>query len=363
LKESLERLRALSRAQSTDRVLVDLGTFGQSALLLGSTAGAELARQGHPRCVVDPHRRHLCLGPAAAQALGSDFVRLGWHRTEAGAGKSRAVPSALLSRRWFAGAGSRLSATEVLGLTLPPGLPHMLTHGSADSDEHLEMLHQLDPPIDGPLTTLAALMGAEAHAVLMAGPGRPRAGLFDWAFDTCARAYARVLESLPQRPQIVWMRDDFGLAPPQVIDNEILPRWRRWLSRGWGSTLPAMQCDAAAWARLAALADAGVRIVSPGPDCAPAPPGRLRQGLPDTLILHGVTDFDALLEALRGGRAQGLIDAACDLALCWPVIASPCAPLPMRTPLADLSWASNYLKTLALGNRKARREIIADRPG
>jgi hypothetical protein len=362
VKSSIERIRALSKGKSTDRVLVDLGTFGQGALQLGSAAGAALARSGHLRCLADGQRRNLCVHASAAIALGSDFLRVGWHRG-AGVRTADAVPALSLGLAWLLGDRhkARLVDAEILALRLPtqPPWPLKVEEEAQGVDS---LVRELDPPIEGPLGILGALLGRATLIELLAARVQSAEALLDWAFSTYTEVYSRVISGLPERPHLVWHFDDFLAAPLQGVRERLLPRWRECLRHVGDRALTAMRCDEAAWAVVPELVHAGVQIVSPA--CASATSvASSRNGLPDHVILHGVTDFDALLDALRGGRAQGLIDVAADLAQLWPVIASPRSPLPRRTTLAELAWAAGYLKTLDLGSSRARREVLADRKG
>ena len=363
MKSSIECLRALSKGRSTDRVLVDLGTFGHGALPLGSAAGAALARSGHLRCLADGQRRNLCMHASAAGALGSDFLRVGWHRG-AGVRTADAVPALSLGLAWLLGDRhkARLVDAEILALRLPAQAPWPLkVDEEAQGDDSL--VRELDPPIEGPLGILGTLLGRTALIELLAVKSRSAEPLLDWAFSTYAEVYSRVISGLPERPNVVWYFDDFLAAPLQVVRESLLPRWRECMRPVGDRALTAMRCDETAWAVLPELAKAGVHIVSPAGTPAASSVALLRGGLPDHVILHGVTDFDALLDALRAGRAQGLIAVAAELAQLWPVIASPRAPLSRRTPLAELAWAAGYLKTLDVGSSRARREVLADRYG
>jgi hypothetical protein len=363
VESSIERIRALSKGKRTDRVLVDLGTVGQGALQLGSAAGAALARSGHLRCLADGQRRNLCMHASAAVALGSDFLRVGWHRG-AGVRTADAVPALSLGLAWLLGDRdkARLVDAEILALRLPAQTPWPLkVDGEEQADDAL--VRELDPPIEGPLGILGVLLGRAALIELLAARSRRGEALLDWAFSTYAEVYSRVISGLPERPHIVWYFDDFVAAPLQAVRESLLSRWRECLRQVGDRALTAMRCDETARAVLPELVKAGVQIVSPAGAPAASSAASLRDGLPDHVILHGVTDFDALLDALRGGRAQALIDVAADLAQLWPVIASPRTPLARRTPLAELAWAAGYLKTLDVGSSRARREVLADRKG
>jgi len=364
VKSSIECIRALSKGRSTDRVLVDLGTFGQGALQLGSAAGAALARSGHLRCLADGQRHNLCMHAPAAIELGSDFLRVGWHRG-AGVRTADAVPALSLGLAWLLGDRdkARLVDAEILALRLPAQAPWPLKVEEEEEQGDDLLVRELDPPIEGPLGILGVLLGRAALIERLVASSRSAEALLDWAFSRYAEVYSRVTSGLPERPHIVWHFDDFLAAPLQVVRENILPRWRECLREVGDGVLTAMRCDETAWAVSPELAKAGVQIVSPVGTPAASSAASLRDGLPDHVILHGVTDFDALLDALRGGRAQALIDVAADLAQLWPVIASPRTSLPRRTPLAELAWATGYLKTLDVGSSRARREVLADRKG
>jgi hypothetical protein len=357
----IERVRALSKGKSVDRVLVDVGTFGRSALPLGSAAGASLARSGHVRCLADAQRRNLCLHASAANELGSDFLRVGWHRG-AGVRTADAVPALSLGLAWLLEGRDkgRLDENEVLALHVPSGIPWPLQVEDEDKGDDA-LGRELDPPIEGPLALLGALLGRATLAGMLSDEPKRAAGLLDWAFSTYAEAYGRVIAGLSERPHLTWHSDDFAAAPIGVIRQQLLPRWRECLRAVGNRALVAMQCDEQAWAVLPGLVQAGVQVASPAGAPTLTPVATMRNGLPDDLILHGVTDFEALLEALRSGRAQALIDVAADLAQLWPVIAAPRAPLARRTPLSELAWAAGYLKTLDVGSRRSRREILSER--
>ena len=361
MKSSIERIVALSKGKSTDRVLVDLGTCGRSALQMGSAAGASLGRSGHVRCLVDGQRRSLCVHAPAAVALGSDFLRVGWHRG-AGVRTADAVPTLSLGLVWLLAdrKKARLSETEVLSLRLLGQAPWPLkTDAVGQRDDSL--VRALAPPIEGPLALLGALLGRPALSELLDKQPRRAARLLDWAFSTYGEVYVRVIAGLAEQPHVVWHFDDFLAAPLAVVRKQVLPRWRECLRQVGNHVLTAMRCDENAWAILPELAEAGVEIASPIGSAAYATVLKARLVVPEHMILHGVTDFDGLFAALRGGRAQTLIDLAVNLAELWPVIASPRGPLPLRVPLADLTWAAEYLKTLDVGNHRARRQILAER--
>jgi len=361
VKSSIERIVALSKGKSTDRVLVDLGTCGRSALQMGSAAGASLGRSGHVRCLADGQRRSLCVHAPAAVALGSDFLRVGWHRG-AGVRTADAVPTLSLGLVWLLAdrKKARLSETEVLSLRLLGQAPWPLkTDAVGQRDDSL--VRALAPPIEGPLALLGALLGRPALSELLDKQPRRAARLLDWAFSTYGEVYARVIAGLAERPHMVWHVDDFLAAPLAAVRKQLLPRWRECLRAAGNRVLTAMKCDENAWAVLPELAKAGVAIASPAGGMEHATVLKARRAVPDQMILHGVTDFDALFDALRRGRAQTLIDLAGDLAQLWPVIASPRAPLPRRVSLEDLTWAAEYLKTLDVGNHRSRREVLAER--
>jgi hypothetical protein len=361
VKSSIERLVALSKGKSTDRVLVDLGTYGHSALQIGSAAGATLSRSGHVRCLADGLRPSLCMHAPAAKVLGSDILRVGWHRG-AGVRGADGVPALSLGPVWILGdrKKTRLSETEILSLRLPDDAPWPLradAHGQHDDS----LVRALAPPIEGPLTILGALLGRSAIRELLDHQPRSASRLLDWAFSMYSEVYERVISGLAERPHMVWHVDDFLAAPLAAVRKQLLPRWRECLGAAGNRVLTAMKCDENAWAVLPELAKAGVAIVSPAGGMEHATVLKARRAAPDQMILHGVTDFDALFDALRRGRAQTLIDLAGDLAQLWPVIASPRAPLPRRVSLEDLTWAAEYLKTLDVGNHRSRREVLAER--
>jgi len=361
VKSSIERIVALSNGKSTDRVLVDLGTYGHGALQMGSSAGATLGRSGHEKCLADGSRHSLCVHAPAAKVLGSDLLRVGWHR-RAGARTGDALPGVSVGLFWLLGdrKKARLSETEILSLRLPDEAPWPLkTDAPGQRDDSL--VRALAPPIEGPLAILAGLLGRTALRELLEKQPRSAARLLDWAFSTYSEVYARVISGLAEQPHVVWHVDDFVAAPLAAVRKQLLPRWRECLRQAGNRALTAMKCDENAWAVLPDLAKAGVEIASPAGGTEHAAVLRARRAVPDQMILHGVTDFDALFDALRKGRAQALIDLAGDLAQLWPVIASPRAPLPRRVSLADLTWAAEYLKTLDVGNHLARREVLAER--
>ena len=340
---------------------MDLGTYGHSALSLGSAAGAALNRAGHVRCLAGGQQHSICLHAPAAKALGSDLLRVGWHRG-AGVRSADAVPALYSGLAWLLGDRQkiRLGEAEILSLRLPAQAPWPLnTDAVGQHDDSL--VRALAPPIEGPLAILGGMLGRPQLSQMLDKRPKRAVRLLDWAFSTYTEVYARLNYGLAEQPHVVWHFDDFLAAPLAVVRKLLLPRWRECLHHAGNRVLTAMKCDANAWAVLPELAKAGVRIASPLGNTVIATVMNARRAIPDTMILHGVTDFDALFDALRRGRAQALIDLAGDLAQLWPVIASPRAPLPRRVPLTDLTWAAEYLKTLDLGNRRARRQILAER--
>ncbi len=361
MKSSIERIVALSKGKATDRVLVDLGTGGHGALQIGSAAGAFLGRSGHARCLADGLGRSLCVHAPAAAVLGSDFLRVGWHRG-ADVRTADAVPALSLGLNWLLAdqKKTRLTEMEILSLRLREPAPWPLkTDAVGQPDDWL--IRALAPPIEGPLALLGVLLGRQTLSELLNEPPRRAARLLDWAFSTYSEVYLQVISGLAEPPHMIWHLDNFLAASPRTVRKQLLPRWRECLRQVGNRALTAMKCDENAWAVLPELAEVGVEIASPIGSPAPAMIVKARQAVPDRMILHGVTDFEALFAALRGGRAQALIDLAGDLAELWPVIASPRSPLPLRVPLADLTWAADYLKTLDVGNRRARRQILAER--
>jgi hypothetical protein len=298
---------------------------------------------------------------SAAKELGSDFLRVGWHRG-AGVRTADAVPALSLGLAWLLEGRdkARLNENEVLALRLPSGMPWPLRVDDEGKGDNA-LARELDPPIEGPLALVGALLGRATLTGMLVDEPKKAARLLDWAFSTYAEAYGRVVSGLSEQPHLIWHSDDFAAAPIGIMRQQLVPRWRDCLRASGNRAMAAMQCDEQAWAALPELVPAGVQVASPAGAPALAPVATMRDGLPDDLILHGVTDFEALLEALRGGRAQALIDVAADLAQLWPVIAAPGAPLVRRTPLSELAWAAGYLKTLDVGTRRSRREILSER--
>jgi hypothetical protein len=47
--------------------------------------------------------------------------------------------------------------------------------------------------------------------------------------------------------------------------------------------------------------------------------------------------------------------------MAWPVIAAPSDKLPPEITSADIAWAANFLKTLDLGKKASRSEILLER--
>lgn len=360
--EPIGRLQAMMQGRPVDRMCVDLGTFGAGSLQSGSTAGAQLVRLGHPRCAPDAGRRRLCLHPAAARHLQSDFVRGGWHLPGGGARLARALPAPSAGVGWLLGARPQMpmSPAQVLELSLPQQAPWSL-----QPEAHVEapdggQAVALEPVIEGPLALLAALLGPAGLRAAFTGDARRYEALLDWAFGIYEEASLRAAAAAAPWPvSILWMDDDFSLVPADLVDRSILPRWVALVRRMRARWLVAMLCDEIVWLRLPALARAGLCIVQPKRLPAGGP-ARWRDGLPPRLILHGVTDFVLLLEALRAGRARTLLGMAAQIAASWPVIAAPNCPLPWRASLSELAWCVSFLKTLDVGSQAARQEILRE---
>jgi len=358
------RLMAMSFGRPVDRVAVDLGTFGPAALRSESTAGKSLTRQAlvcRPPAIP---ANTLCLHAEASAAVGSDFLRQGWHGHATDVRRpTTAVPSMRVSRGavWLLGhqAGMLLPPRDVSVLKLPDAPPWPLDT-SDPTPARMPQVRSLAPPIEGPKQLLDTLLGRGTASAVLLEPAGLSEQLLDWAFETCAEAYRRVLHALPRQPHVIWLEDDFTAMADCASAERLLPRWRAWLREFANrDVLVGLKGDTHCLPLLSDLVRAGVHIVSLA-GIAAHPVSTLRKILPAHVILHGTVDFATLSSALNRGRAQDLLGIAADLARAWPVIASPQAPLPARLPLTEIRWCADYLKTLGLGDAQARREIIAE---
>lgn len=371
IESQLRRLRAL---QDVDRIVVDTGSFTAQ----GSTKARAYRQLAHERSVLgmtDPiHQTHGLTANGAA-ALGSDFARCGLVFDAVHAEHhARFTDPFGVTWDWADGAPSAVShplekATyrDITRLGAPKAAGRIVP-GEASCARNRGLAPVCDAPLPGLLELCIRMRGQARFIEDLAGEPRTAGALLDWAEQVILDAYERVFAALPERPAIVFYEDDLGhqlglfvaedqfqsvLAPRMAAIVAALSKHAEagvaFLGRGAISPL------------LRPLSDLGFTYLSVQTDAAGMSIADVRRRIPASMVLHGLTDFDALCRALRAGQADALLDIALTHALAWPVIAAPAAPYPSTTTVEDIAWASNYLKALGLGQKASRAEIVAER--
>lgn len=367
-------LKRLQKNQNVDRVTVDL-----SALAVGTgpaigLAYAELKQGGAIQGVTDPVHQIVSLTVAGAHSVGSDYAMCGLVFENLQPEKQARFTDPLgvtwdwddLTPMPVVHPLDKSSFKDIAKLGKPKFSGRVqFPARSTTKDNGMAVI--CAPPMPGLLELCFRMRGRQRFLEDITTVPKTANALLDWATDVIGDSYRRVLDQFPEAPDFIVYGDDLGHQLGLFVSEDqfktyLKPRMATIVNelRGRCSCGIAYRSSGAISPLLKDLSDLDLSLLSVQPAAAGMRIEDVRGRIPESMILHGVTDFAALRSALRDGRADALLDIAYSLAMAWPVIAAPSDKLPPEITRADIAWAADFLKTLDLGKKASRSEILLE---
>ena len=368
-------LRRVVKGQNVERITVDVGSFVVEPGQEPGGAVLQLAQTGAIEGVADPIHHLLRLTAAGAVGLGSDYAHCGWVQDDSDetAGARYRDPFGV-TWDWTDGTPvavghpfERATRREIARMR-KPALPGRVAFPDTAIVKDAGMAIVCDAPLPGLLKLCFRMRGRQQFLSDMTSDTKTAGALLEWATEVICDAYMTLLAKLPATPDIVFYEDNLGHQLGLFVSEE---QFRTSLAPGMAKIFAEIRkrCGAgiafvgrgAISPLLHDLCDLGLSFLDLQTAAAGMRVEEVRRRIPETVVLHGAADFDALCKALRAGRADALLDIACSLALAWPVIAAPIGRLGTATTRDDIFWAADFMKALDLGKKASRTEIIAER--
>lgn len=346
---------------TADRPLVDLGS--SSVTGLRGVAGSGDIPSGGPGGGIVGHpvlQTQVLDGPTSA-GLGSDSARAGCVFERPVLDEDDTFLD-LIGVRWRCTDGppaefehplEHATQAQIAGYPRPQW-PTALQVADDFTIEHQQLV-VAEPPCPGLIEMCFALRNGWQFLDDLTGGWRVANALLDWCLETVVSAYEHLLTRLPQVPDVVIYRDDYGVQGSMYVSELdfrtfIRPRLRTimsWIRRLTPARIVFHSCGAIA-PIVPDLVTLGVDALNLQPDARGIDLIKLRQALPGTLALHGVTDLPALGQAIESGDMSALLQQARLFARLWPAMAAPLDVLAADVSVSSLVRAATFLKTLTL---------------
>ena len=348
-----ERWRRMLAGEPGEEILVDLGTSTVTGVR--APGAGELAETvgyvGHPVL------QTLTLDTGDTAALGSDFARAGLVYDQPAIVDDTYTDPFGVEWLWAEGAPAPLNhplehADFLAAARHPrPEWPKMMQAGPAGEARPLVVA---DAPCSGLLETCFGLRNSWQFMIDITDNWRVANALLDWALETVATGYERMLSSLPAQPDVVLYGDDYGFQGGMFLSDEdfrtfVRPRLRTLFSRIRRMTPAAIcfHCCGAVRPILGDLADLGIELINLQYDAKGMELSAVRSALPRGIVLHGYTDLRALGVALSAKDRKSVAVLTDELVRSAPVIAAPVDSLATEQELLDAARAALFVHTLS----------------
>jgi hypothetical protein len=353
---AFEQWRRMLAGEAGDQILVDLGTSTVTGVRApGAQRLAEsVGYVGHPVLQTLP------LAASDTAVLGSDFARVGLLYEPPSVVEDVFTDPFGVDWLWGEGAPAPLNhplehADYLAAAKHPrpnwPELVQVLPPGRPDTARRLVVA---DAPCSGLLETCFGLRNSWQFMIDITENWRVANALLDWAVESVATGYERMLGALPQQPDLVLYGDDYGYQAGMFLSDEdfrtfVRPRLRTLFSRIRRATSAAIcfHCCGAVAAILPDLADLGVELVNLQYDAKGMELGPVRAALPRSTVLHGYTDLRALGVALTQGDRKSVALLTDELVRSAPVVAAPVDSLATEAELSASARAARFVHALS----------------
>ncbi|HEY4019727.1 MAG TPA: uroporphyrinogen decarboxylase family protein [Pseudonocardiaceae bacterium] len=353
---AVELWRRTLAGEPADQILTDLGTStvtgvrGPGAPRLAESIGYV----GHPVLQTLP------LAATDTEILGSDFARVGLLYEPPSVVDDVFTDQFGVDWLWAEGAPAPLNHPLEHGDYLAaakhprPSWPELVQVLPADRRGTARQLVIADAPCSGLIETCFGLRNSWQFMMDITDNWRVANALLDWALESVATGYERMLRALPEQPDVLLYGDDYGYQSGMFLSDEdfrtfVRPRLRTLFSRIRKATSAAIcfHCCGAVSAILSDLADLGVELVNLQYDAKGMALNSVRAALPRSMVLHGYTDLRALGVALAQGDRGSVARLTDELVRSAPVIAAPVDSLATEAELTASARAARFLHALS----------------
>ena len=350
-------------AKADGRLLLDVGTSSLTGVRIGA-----LRIETTFEKVANPIYEMTTLAAKGCRTLGSDFQRAGYlfAPPELDA-EDLFVDSYGVGWLWADGYPAqahhpleKASWGELSGHARPE-TPHLLQIGDPRADQQLVIA---DAPCPGLLDTCFALRNAWQFLNDLTDDWRCASALLDWALETTAVAYERLLSELPQPPDVVVYADDLGFRGAMYLSdtdfrNHIYPRLKTLVSRIRRATPAAICLHSCGSIRsiLPDLASLDVELLNLDFHSKGMVLTQVRRELPDSVVLHGPVDMVVLGQAARDGDRALLASLAEQIADSLPAVMAPSDYINTRGDLDDAIRGAAMLRSLEVDDLESLERI------
>ncbi|MEW2550084.1 uroporphyrinogen decarboxylase family protein [Streptomyces sp. NPDC047002] len=336
-------------------VLVDVGTSTVSGVR-GPGAPELAAKIGY---VGHPVLQTLALDAADTAALGSHFARTGllYEQPRVSDDDTFTDPFGV---EWLWSQGAPAPLNHPLEDADPPAVARhprpewpRLVQPAPRTGGAARPLVVADAPCSGLIETCFQLRNSWQFMMDITDNWRVANALLDWALESVATGYERMLAALPSPPDVVLYGDDYGYQGGMFLSDEdfrtfVRPRLRTLFSRIRRQTAAAVcfHCCGAVASILPDLADLGVELVNLQYDAKGMELDRVRAQLPASMVLHGYTDLLALGHALAKDDRRSIAVLTDELVRSAPVVAAPVDSLATEEELFAVARAAHFVRAL-----------------
>jgi hypothetical protein len=352
---AVELWRRTLAGEPADQILVDLGTSTVTGVRApGARRLAEsVGYVGHPVLQTLP------LADTDTQILGSDFARVGLLYEPPSVVDDMFTDPFGVDWLWAEGAPAPLNHplehSDYLGAAKHPrpNWPELVQVLPTSRTDGARPLVIADAPCSGLLETCFGLRNSWQFMIDITDNWQVANALLDWALETVATGYERMLHALPEQPDVLLYGDDYGYQGGMFLSDEdfrtfVRPRLRTLFSRIRRATSAAIcfHCCGAVAAILPDLADLGVELANLQYDAKGMELGSVRAALPRSTVLHGYTDLRALGVALQDGDRKSVALLTDEFVRSAPAVAAPVDSLATEAELVASARAARFLHAL-----------------
>jgi hypothetical protein len=337
-------------------ILADVGT--STVTSVRAPGAPELAAAsgyvGHPAL------QTIALATADTAALGSHYARTGLLYQPPDVVDDTFTDPLGIEWLWAEGSAGLLNhpleeADYLAVAKYPrPAWPDLVQIPSAPPAGGEPPLVVADAPVSGLLETCFGLRGSWQFMLDITENWRVANALLDWALETVASAYERMLAALPAEPDMVLYGDDYGYQGGMFLSdldfrNFIRPRLQILFSRIRRVTRAPIcfHCCGAVARILPDFADLGAGLLNLQYDARGMELKHVRKAVPSDMVLHGYTDLLALGTALRDGDRKSVAILTDELARSAPAVAAPVDCLATEEELLATARGARFVRALS----------------
>jgi hypothetical protein len=353
---AVELWRRMLAGEPGDQILVDVGTSTITGLR--APGAPELAPS--VRYVGHPVLQTLALGGVDTASVGSNFVRSGLVYDQPTIVDDMFTDPFGVEWLWVEGAAAPLNHPLQEGDYLDiarhprPTWPDLVQVPEQPTPGASRALVVADAPTSGLIETCFGLRNSWQFMIDITENWRAANALLDWALESVASGYERMLAALPVQPDVVVYGDDYGYQGGMFLSDEdfrtfVRPRLRTLFSRIRRVTSAAIcfHCCGAVRPILTDLADLGVEVLNLQYDAKGMELRTVRAAIPRGLVLHGYTDLHSLGAALEANDRRSVAVLTDELVRSAPVIAAPVDSLATETELLTVRRAAQFVHALS----------------